>query len=72
MVAVAPRIGERDGVAGARRQRAAAGEAVVVGGDVVVHTRFAVVPHDGVARGEGRDPWTALARAVKALTPGLP
>ena len=25
-----------------------------------------------VARGEGDDPWTALSRAVKTLTPGLP
>ena len=25
-----------------------------------------------IARGEGDDPWTALTRAVKALTPGLP
>jgi len=25
-----------------------------------------------VARGEGDDPWTALTRAIKSLTPGLP
>jgi len=25
-----------------------------------------------VARGDGPDPWSALTRAVKALTPGLP
>ncbi len=39
---------------------------------VLVDTRLGKVGWRTVARGEGDDPWTALTRAVKALTPGLP
>ena len=39
---------------------------------VLVDIRLGEIHWRTVARGEGPDPWTALARAVKALTPGLP
>ena len=39
---------------------------------VLVDARLGKVGWRTVARGEGDDPWTALTRAVKALTPGLP
>jgi len=39
---------------------------------VLVDTRVGRVGWRTVARGEGEDPWTALTRAVKSLTPGLP
>lgn len=39
---------------------------------VLVDVRLAKVVWRTVARGDGDDPWTALTRAVKALTPGLP
>jgi len=39
---------------------------------VLVDARLGRVGWRTVARGEGSDPWTALTRAVKALTPGLP
>jgi len=39
---------------------------------VLVDTRVGKVGWRTVARGEGPDPWTALTRAVKNLTPGLP
>lgn len=39
---------------------------------VLVDARLGRVGWRTVARGEGNDPWTALTRAVKALTPGLP
>jgi hypothetical protein len=39
---------------------------------VLVDVRLGKIDWRTVARGEGRDPWTALAHAVKALTPGLP
>lgn len=39
---------------------------------VVVDVRLGHIDWRTVARGQGTDPWTALARAVKALTPGLP
>ncbi|HEV8264176.1 MAG TPA: hypothetical protein VGQ06_04445 [Gemmatimonadales bacterium] len=39
---------------------------------VLIDTRVGRVGWRTVARGEGSDPWTALTRAVKALTPGLP
>jgi hypothetical protein len=39
---------------------------------VMVDTRVGRVGWRTVARGDGDDPWTALTRAVKALTPGLP
>ena len=39
---------------------------------VIVDARLGRVNWRTVARGDGLDPWTALTRAVKALTPGLP
>lgn len=39
---------------------------------VLVDTRVGRVQWRTTARGEGLDPWTALTRAVKSLTPGLP
>jgi hypothetical protein len=39
---------------------------------VLIDTRLGKVGWRTVARGEGDDPWTALTRAVKSLTPGLP
>ena len=39
---------------------------------VLVDTRLGRVGWRTVARGEGDDPWTALTRAVKRLTPGVP
>ena len=39
---------------------------------VLIDTRVGKVGWRTVARGEGSDPWTALTRAVKSLTPGLP
>ena len=39
---------------------------------VLVDARVGKVGWRTVARGEGLDPWTALTRAVKSLTPGLP
>lgn len=39
---------------------------------VLVDTRIGRVGWRTIARGEGDDPWTALSRAVKSLTPGLP
>lgn len=39
---------------------------------VLIDTRVGKVGWRTVARGEGQDPWTALTRAVKSLTPGLP
>jgi len=59
---------------------AAAARAVVQGSGagtaeltlVVFDTRLGQVVYRTVARGAGDDPWTALARAVKAATPGLP
>jgi hypothetical protein len=39
---------------------------------VMVDTRVGRIGWRTVARGEGEDPWTALTRAVKSLTPGLP
>ena len=39
---------------------------------VLIDTRVGKVGWRTVARGEGPDPWTALTRAVKSLTPGLP
>jgi hypothetical protein len=39
---------------------------------VLVDVRVGRVQWRTVARGDGNDPWTALTRAVKALTPGLP
>jgi hypothetical protein len=39
---------------------------------VLVDVRTGRVGFRTVARGEGDDPWSALTRAVKTLTPGLP
>ncbi|MGH7530736.1 MAG: hypothetical protein ACREMN_10170 [Gemmatimonadales bacterium] len=39
---------------------------------VLIDTRIGRIGWRTVARGEGSDPWTALTRAVKNLTPGLP
>jgi hypothetical protein len=39
---------------------------------VLVDVRLGRIGWRSVARGEGDDPWTALTRALKALTPGLP
>jgi len=39
---------------------------------VLIDTRVGKVGWRTVARGEGLDPWTALTRAMKNLTPGLP
>jgi hypothetical protein len=39
---------------------------------VLIDTRVGRVQWRTTARGEGLDPWTALTRAVKSLTPGLP
>ncbi len=39
---------------------------------VLVDVRTGRVGFRTVAHGEGPDPWTALTRAVKSLTPGLP
>ena len=39
---------------------------------VMVDTRVGKIGWRTVARGQGEDPWTALTRAVKALTPGMP
>ncbi len=39
---------------------------------VMVDTRVGRIGWRTVARGDGDDPWTALTRAVKSLTPGLP
>jgi hypothetical protein len=50
----------------------AAGVATAELSIVLVDTRVGKVGWRTVARGEGADPWTALTRAVKSLTPGLP
>ena len=39
---------------------------------VLIDSRVGQIGWRTVARGEGDDPWTALTRAVKSLTPGLP
>lgn len=39
---------------------------------VLVDVRTGRVGFRTIARGDGGDPWTALTRAVKSLTPGLP
>jgi hypothetical protein len=39
---------------------------------VLIDTRIGRIGWRTVARGEGDDAWTALTRAVKSLTPGLP
>ena len=39
---------------------------------VMIDSRIGRIGWRTIARGEGDDPWTALSRAVKSLTPGLP
>jgi hypothetical protein len=39
---------------------------------VLIDSRIGKIGWRTIARGEGEDPWTALTRAVKSLTPGLP
>lgn len=39
---------------------------------VMIDSRVGRVGWRTIARGVGEDPWTALTRAVKSLTPGLP
>ena len=39
---------------------------------VLIDSRTGKIGWRTVARGAGDDPWTALTRAVKSLTPGLP
>ena len=39
---------------------------------VMIDSRIGRIGFRTIARGEGDDPWTALTRAVKNLTPGLP
>ncbi len=39
---------------------------------VLIDTRIGKIGWRTTARGEGDDPWMALTRAVKSLTPGLP
>jgi len=39
---------------------------------VLIDTRTGKIGWRTIARGEGDDPWTALTRAVKSLTPGVP
>jgi hypothetical protein len=39
---------------------------------VMIDARVGRVGWRTIARGQGDDPWTALTRAVKYLTPGLP
>ncbi len=65
--------GDRPGSVGAQRAAplpyaVATAELTVV----MVDVRTGRVGFRTVARGDGDDPWTALTRAVKNLTPGLP
>jgi hypothetical protein len=39
---------------------------------IMIDSRLGKIGWRTIARGEGDDPWTALSRAVKSLTPGLP
>jgi len=39
---------------------------------VLIDSRIGKIGWRTIARGEGDNPWTALTRAVKSLTPGLP
>lgn len=39
---------------------------------VLIDSRIGKIGWRTIARGDGDDPWTALTRAVKSLTPGLP
>jgi len=69
--------GPADGRSGGVAARPTAGPPVRPSGTaeltvVMVDVRTGRVGFRTVARGEGDDPWTALTRAVKSLTPGLP
>jgi hypothetical protein len=55
-----------------RRSKASGGVATAELTIVLADVRTGRVGFRTVARGEGDDPWTALTRAVKSLTPGLP
>lgn len=55
-------------IAGSAQGRTATAELTIV----LVDARLGKIGWRTVARGDGDDPWTALTRAVKALTPGLP
>ena len=55
-----------------RAPGSAAGVATAELSIVLVDTRVGKVGWRTVARGEGQDAWTALTRAMKTLTPGLP
>jgi len=55
-----------------RAPGSAAGVATAELSVVLIDTRVGKVQWRTTARGEGLDPWTALTRAVKSLTPGLP
>ncbi len=55
-----------------RAPGSAAGVATAELSVVLVDARVGKVGWRTVARGEGQDPWTALTRAMKSLTPGLP
>jgi len=55
-----------------RRSKVAGGMATAELTIVLADVRTGRVGFRTVARGEGDDPWTALTRAVKSLTPGLP
>jgi hypothetical protein len=61
-------VGQSDG----RTVTAGSGLATAELTIVMVDVRTGRIGFRTVARGEGDDPWTALTRAVKSLTPGLP
>jgi hypothetical protein len=66
------RAPQRSDTVGAQHAAPLAMVAVAELSVVLVDTRIGRVGWRTVARGEGADPWTALTRAVKSLTPGLP
>jgi hypothetical protein len=60
---------ERDNpIAGAPARPSATAELSIV----IVDVRTGRIGFRAVAKGDGDDPWTALTRAMKSLTPGLP
>ncbi len=63
-------VGPSDGLT--VRPTTLAGKATAELSVVMVDVRLGRVGWRTVARGEGDDPWSALTRAVKNLTPGLP
>lgn len=54
------------------RRRAGRTDATAELSIVMVDTRVGRVGWRTIARGDGDDPWSALTKAVKSLTPGLP